>query len=284
MRLGFTTLPNVWEEGPFEVRIADKHMAMGIGAASVIFNVEPNYFTALSIKESKMQSRPSANPLDGYFQIVSTTALQELRNRWTSSHFKDPIDHQTLVHHWGRAAMTTGFYNLLTEKFFASRGYLMNEFQLAARDKEAKTIFIDYAFNQGQYGGSAPIEQVLKTNPDLRLQCREVDDVLHQCLPNLNSGGQDHTEDVLEYCRALKTTNNVYEIEIGWIDIQSVLNDTILPFFTHLTDAQKTAALTRASNMFTCLKGSDESISFRYEFATLIKYVAEALPMSSPSI
>ncbi|HYE60127.1 MAG TPA: cadherin-like beta sandwich domain-containing protein [Candidatus Kapabacteria bacterium] len=279
IRLGQAALPEVWG-APFNARITSKDQALGIGTAAVLFDIEPNYFTALATKESKLQVRPVENPNDGYYQIEEGTGFAEIKMQYGTSHFIQP-NFDAYVHDWGQSSMTVGLYMKLTQEMFNRTNFFrLNEFDDVARDFSSKTKFLDYIYNRGIDSGSIPPKNALTTR---RAQCIAEPDVL-ACLrtaPQSDAGGIDHVEDVLSYCQTFKDSNDVYETTLTWSDVERTLTNTIRPFYRFLSQAEWNAVMARAQAAFTCMQDENNTISFRYDYATLLNEIRPMLPMRS---
>lgn len=285
VRLGQATLPNVWMEGPFNARLVNKQQALGIATAAILFNIEPNYLTALATKESKLNCSPLTNTSDGCFQIESGTAFAELRARYGATHYTNP-NHTFYTQQWGRAAMSVGFYNAFSQALFNSLNYRLDAFSASALDTESKTKILNYTFNRGQWNEGT---RAILTNETRRNQCSRETDVL-ACYPNGQPGapfewGIDHTRSVVSYCKAFKQSSDVYETQLAWGDVETALNETVRPFYQfRFNDAQWNAVVQKARNAFDCMKDQNGNISLRYDYATILNTIRQDLTFAQPTM
>ena len=280
--MGQARLPNVWLEGPFDAKVSSKEQALGIATAAVFFNMNPNYILALSTKETKLNCFPATNGKDGCYQIEAGTAWAQLLQNYGTTHFRS-VTHQNTTQHWGRGAMTVGFYNQITQALFNGFGYRFPEFASQSVDREAKTKILNYTYNRGQW--NEPTRQIMLEG-GRRTQCAGTLDVL-SCYPNSQPGapfdwGIDHTRSVVSYCEAFEKSDDVFEARIPWSAIETTLRETVQPFFPFLSQSEWNSAMAAGQNTFNCMKDSQSTISFRYEYAKVLQAIKPLLPLRNP--
>lgn len=267
--LGQSNLYPVWAAN-FNFVITEKMRAMSVAYASEMFNINPNYLNALAIKESRMD----CSYYGGCFQI--TGGFPEVQNRYPL-YFDANDSEQILVNSFETAAVIASLYIRFGEALLDSL-YQFRSFYQNAADLELRVKIASRGYNRGLWDPT--IRDIVQTN---RASCQAQSNVF-QCFPSgdittANGIARDHAEAVTNYCRTLMaSTGNFYDVRLTRQDITDFINRVLKPTFSQTALVNWSTVSQRASDAFTCLQASDDTISFRYDFKTVLQELKEVLP------
>lgn len=266
--LGQANLYPVWGEN-FNFTVTDKMRAMAVAYASEMFNLNPNYLNAIAVKESKM----NCMYYGGCFQI--TGGFPEVRNRYPL-YFDANDSESTLTSSFETAVVIAGLYVRFTEALWDSL-YQFRAFYQNAADSETRVKLANRGYNRGPW--DTAIRDMLQAN---RTTCQAKGDIL-QCFPSgsLTSPdgiALDHSQAITNYCRSLMQSNNFYDVTLTRQDITDFIERVLKPTFSQTASVNWTLVSQRANDAFGCLQNAGATISFRYDFKTLLRELKEVLP------
>ena len=143
-------------------------------------------------------------------------------------------------------------------------------------DQQVRAKMITRVFYKGL--SDSGVAQIIDAN---RSQCRLSLDVT-QCFAGSGTADTQLLEDVrsvVSYCNSLMHAANVYDVRISRDDITTFINTILKPTFSSAAAVNWTTVERRANDVFTCLQNTtSNTISFRYDFKTLLKEIIPLLP------
>lgn len=266
--IGQGQLSVVWG-APFNFTITDKMRAMSVGYASEMFNINPNYLMGLMIKESK----GDCSYYGGCFQI--TGGFPEVRNRY-SLYFDSNDSEQELVSSFGTAAVIASLYIRFAEVLWDSL-YQWKTFYQSASDSAVRAKMVSRGYNRGLW--ETEIRNMLQTN---RTTCQAATDIFSQFpsgdLTTANGIAKDHARAVVDYCTTLMKSSNFYDADLTWQNITDFIDQVLKPTFSSSANVNWSNVQQRANDLFNCLRNSNNTISFRYDFKTFLQKLEGTLP------
>ncbi|MBU3107385.1 hypothetical protein [Clostridium gasigenes] len=287
-----------------KIWMPSEYLAMGIGTGTEFFGLNPNFMIGLSIKENftcglapiesgynenittvdgKQWSWPiqKKHP-DGPFQQEKPN-FNEIKKQYpdylapSAEHEKyvtlktgDPDD-PSYVH----SAMSSYMSLTMTrELLYAIPNNKFDEFLAGSKDPWAEFVLVDNAYNRGVYG---LLQRNLFTTH--RNQAINTTDLNKE----FDLGGfASHIETIKSVITEMDNeTNTVYDAKITWPMMENYLNELRLYYGNGTpSDPEWIAMKTDVKRSFDILSkhwGSD-TISYRYDFLTLLRVAEEYLP------
>ncbi|MEK7529168.1 MAG: S-layer homology domain-containing protein [Patescibacteria group bacterium] len=270
--LGQVRLPSVWGQA-FDFKYTSPDWPMALAYTAEKLDVNPNYLMAIAIKES----RANCDYTNGCYQIGSA-AFQDIKSR--NAKYFDSDDDYGLVQPFGPATFIAGLFLNYTDRELWEGMYRWKDFWSSARDLEARVKILARGYNRGQWEGR--IGTMLTTERD---ECVEATDVITACFPysantttDPDGVAYEHARAVVDYCRALSRTPQVYDARLTHQDVQRFVDSVIKETTSRSSSVDWTIFSQKIDNIFECLKDSKNTISFRYDFKTVLKQVLPLIP------
>lgn len=283
------------------IYIPGRYMAMGVGLVYEFLKINPHYMVALGTKENFAAGvvPPGAgntnNPViideeTWYWPIVEHPdgPYQQEKGNFDDcvKHFKDYFppnanhdDYTSITvdpedSNWISSAFSSGLSITITRETLNAVPVHYNEFMQQAADPWAEFAIITFAYNRGV--GNFFAKKIFTTYRQQALTALDITE-------SFDMGGfAAHVPTVRAIVDAMnKDTSDIYDAQISWSDIQI--------FFTKLrmfyqngipTDAEWNALIDDVRRAFDVLKQhwDGSTISFRYDFLTLLRVAKAHLP------
>lgn len=311
--IGEGRLYPVWSE-PLDVQIPFNRptWAMALAHSYQIFrNVigiefPINAIFATAIKESRLGFDPDVdvttaaedpafthpityhtiNIRDGFFQIESTTAYNELIRMYDRF---DNVSHADVIGgtHFETSAIAKIYYDMFAVRFIQNKGYRPIEFFQEATDRSAMVKAISGVYNRGLW--SYLVEDIFNRRRSEALATADLLTIFHP-----NSIEKDHAWAISNYTLVLSDSvdrlpadlqpNNLfrgyYDAQISWEDIADYIDKIMIIY----PEVEQTDVEEAASEAFSDIAGGRNSISFRTEFGKVLDAIMLTLPVDDPMV
>lgn len=278
-----------------------KLMAMGVGFAYEIFKINPNYMTALGTKENFAAGVVDAsagyqnNPvqIDGqtyYWPIVEHKDgpyQQEIGNfndaiKHFADFFPENAKHEDYTSikvdfndsHWISSAISSAISITVTRETLNAINVDYNNFMQQAKDPWAEFSIVTFAYNRGINAFYAK-----KLFTDNRTKALAADNIVDE----FGMGGfASHVPTVRAITNAMNNNlDDIYDARIEWADME-ILFSELRKFYSArvISDSDWNLMQNDVKNAFDVLanKWGKNSISFRYDYLTLLRVIKEYLP------
>jgi hypothetical protein len=284
-----------------KIWIPGRLMAMGVAVNYEFFKINPNYMVALGTKENfaaglvpasagNMVNPIVINGVTWYWPMVAHPDgpyQQETENFSDCMSFFPDLFPPNAVHDnytsitidttnpdWISAAVSSAISITVTREYLNAiyNGY--NNFMDSTADPWAELSIVDYAYNRGT--GDFLNYKLFTANRAKAIASKDI-------VADFSMGGfADHTQTVRAITDTInKALKNIYDARISMADM-NVLFDRLRMFYGRgvPSDSQWNAMKADVGNAFNMLAQhwGKSTVSYRYDFLTLLRVVKEYLP------
>ncbi|MBN1038278.1 MULTISPECIES: chitinase N-terminal domain-containing protein [unclassified Clostridium] len=293
-----------------KVWIPSKYLAMGIATDQEVFKLNPNYMVGLSIKENftcglipleagdtrnivtvdgKQWSWPieKKHP-DGPFQQEKGN-FNEVKKQYID-YLSPGAEHENIVTlktgepddpSYVSAAISSGISITMTREFlYAIPKNNFEDFLKESKDPWAEFVLIDNAYNRGVFGLLQ--KNIFTTEREKAIKSTDLS-------KDYQLGGYaSHIDTIKTIINEMdKTKDNIYDEKLTKSDIDKYL-DELRKFYQNgtPTDDEWNAMTNDVHKAFDVLSKhwGDDTISYRYDFLTILRVASEYLPnISNPA-
>ncbi|MBN1045033.1 MULTISPECIES: chitinase N-terminal domain-containing protein [unclassified Clostridium] len=293
-----------------KVWMPSKYLAMGIATDQEVFKLNPNYMVGLSIKENftcglipleagdtrnivtvdgKQWSWPieKKHP-DGPFQQEKGN-FNEVKKQYID-YLSPDAEHENIVTlktgepddpSYVSAAISSGISITMTREFlYAIPKNNFEDFLKESKDPWAEFVLIDNAYNRGVFGLLQ--KNIFTTEREKAIQSTDLS-------KDYQLGGYaSHIDTIKTIINEMdKTKDNIYDEKLTKSDIDKYL-DELRKFYQNgtPTDDEWNAMTNDVHKAFDVLSKhwGDDTISYRYDFLTILRVASEYLPnISNPA-
>ncbi len=292
--------------GGIKMWVPSRYMAMALGYIQEIYGINPNYMAALGTKENfsfgvyprtegAFRSPVGINGETWYWGMTSgskdgpfqqeTPNFNEVKDFFPDS-FPEKAQHDnyTFVSEsindpkFIKAAISSAASLTMTREFmYAVPSYQFKDFVQNAKDHSAEDVLLTYAYNRGLYSVDG---KVFRANREANLNSSNLVETLGY------NGFADHVPQVLEILEKMnKETSDIYDIKLTKDDVNVFLKE-LRSFYPHGVPSEEewTAMSKDVNRAFDTLSKhwKDDTISFRYDFLTIVRVIKTHLPSSIP--
>lgn len=264
----------------YDFQIKDRLTAMGAAYTSEMFNINPNYLLALAIKQSRVSCDGYG---DGCFR--DNGQFDTVKAKFPL-YFDYDDKARPLVQSFGPASVVVGLFARHSEEYW-NKYYQYRSFYEGATDLEARAKLATRAYFRGS--GETAFENIISNS---RAQCRVATDVF-QCFPtggavqnqqDVNAQTLTNVSEVVDYCRALVRSDDIYDTRLTRQDLVDFVERVLRPTFNQQVYISWDVIHARIQDKFNCLQSADGTISFRYDFKSILKDVKQMLPPVPTSV
>lgn len=286
--------------------VPSKYMAMGLGYIQEIYGINPNYMAALGTKENfsfavyptreGALSHPvdingqtwywgmTSGSVDGPFQ-QETPNFNEVKDFFPDS-FAEGASHDAYTNvatdindkKFIKASIASAASLTMTREYmYAVPSFEFKDFVQNAKDESAEDVLLTYIYNRGLYSVDG---KVFKEDRATNMNSNDIIKTLGY------SGFADHVPTVLNIMDKMNNeTKDIYDIKLTKEDVGVFLKE-LRDFYPNgvPTDAEWSAMTKDVNKTFDVLAKhwGDNTISYRYDFLTIVRVIKSHLPSSIP--
>lgn len=298
--LKVTNMGGIYQD--LRIKVVRKYMAMGMAFVYEWFKINPNYLSTITTKENFGTGITQDPTVTGYEMIIDGESwtwpfivhpdgpFQTDPGTFTmlNVHYPDyfPADavssdfitteFDAANPNWISSAITAGLhFTHIREYYAAVPDYAYMDFVKQANDPWAEFVLITHAYSRGTAGSN--IEQLLTTD---RAQALQSDDLIRDyylsgCFPP----GLPELKTLLTEINNEAT--HIYDAPISWSEMLTFTRKLKTFYGNGVPSEAEWEALERdLRNAFTVLADhwDGKSISFRYDFITMLRIIKKYLP------
>lgn len=287
-----------------KMMVPSKYLAMALGYNQEFFGINPHYMMALGSKENfafafqKDRQGDFTTPLqttdgtwywgmkphaDGPFQ-QEVGNFKEMTDFYPD-YYLPTANHATYVSATNNpddkklitAAICSANSITMTRDFVnAVPKWRFNDFVNIAKDKKAEISLITFIYNRG-INSVSPEVFTTKRSENLN-----ADNIM---MKNGYLGYGDHVPQVMGMVAKMNAeVTDIYDVQLSEQDVTTFFNE-LRPFYRAMTDTQWQAMMADVNKAYSILASHSQksTISFRYDFTTLLRVAKAHMPAPQPA-